>query len=587
VDPLTIERLEVVKGPSSVLYGSDAVGGTVNVITRSRDPAAAGKGPALGDFDWERRAYYRYASAEDSNIVRGELGGAFAGRVGAVGGVSYKDFNDLSGGRDTGLLEETGYEEFDGDAKTTVRLAKDVDLVLAYQQANLDDVPRTHSTVFSKSFHLTEVGTDLQRDLDQRRQLVYSQLQWRDAAPWLSRATASLSYHLQEETEDRIQGNGRRRKQGFDDGQLGAWLQMESPSPVGTLTYGAEIYHDEVDSFARDLNADGSVRLTTPRGPVADNASYDLFGVYLQDRIVIADRVEVIPGGRFNYALARADQVDPDPAAGPVFDSLDEDYHAAAGSLRLLYRATETWNLFGGASQGFRAPNLSDLTRFDVARSGELETPAPDLDPEKFLSLEVGTKVRLEEAKVEGYLSYHYTFIDDLIDRFPTGEVVDGLPVVTKENVGDGFIHGVELSLAWNFYQGFTAFGSFAWLEGEADTVEDGERQREPLSRIQPATALLGLRWDSPARRFWVEGTIEMVDNQDRLSPGDEADTQRIPPGGTPGYTVYGLRAGMEVIEDLNVFAGVENLTDKDYRVHGSGVNEVGTNVFVGADWRF
>jgi hemoglobin/transferrin/lactoferrin receptor protein len=468
-----------------------------------------------------------------------------------------------------------------------VRLAKDVDLVLAYQQANLDDVPRTHSTVFSKSFHLTEVGTDLQRDLDQRRQLVYSQLQWRDAAPWLSRATASLSYHLQEETEDRIQGNGRRRKQGFDDGQLGAWLQMESPSPVGTLTYGAEIYHDEVDSFARDLNADGSVRLTTPRGPVADNASYDLFGVYLQDRIVIADRVEVIPGGRFNYALARADQVDPDPAAGPVFDSLDEDYHAAAGSLRLLYRATETWNLFGGASQGFRAPNLSDLTRFDVARSGELETPAPDLDPEKFLSLEVGTKVRLEEAKVEGYLSYHYTFIDDLIDRFPTGEVVDGLPVVTKENVGDGFIHGVELSLAWNFYQGFTAFGSFAWLEGEADTVEDGERQREPLSRIQPATALLGLRWDSPARRFWVEGTIEMVDNQDRLSPGDEADTQRIPPGGTPGYTVYGLRAGMEVIEDLNVFAGVENLTDKDYRVHGSGVNEVGTNVFVGADWRF
>ena len=67
----------------------------------------------------------------------------------------------------------------------------------------------------------------------------------------------------------------------------------------------------------------------------------------------------------------------------------------------------------------------------------------------------------------------------------------------------------------------------------------------------------------------------------------DEADTQRIPPGGTPGYTVYTLRAGARLTDGLRVFAAVENVTDVDYRIHGSGQNEAGTNVILGADWTF
>ncbi|MBN1441786.1 MAG: TonB-dependent receptor, partial [Planctomycetes bacterium] len=164
---------------------------------------------------------------------------------------------------------------------------------------------------------------------------------------------------------------------------------------------------------------------------------------------------------------------------------------------------------------------------------------------------------------------------------------IDGDPEVTKDNVGDGFIHGVELGLAWTFYEGFTAFGNFTWMEGEVDTYVGSTMSREPVSRIQPATGLVGLRWDSPQRKYWAEATVTIVDNQDRLSPGDEDDTQRIPLGGTPGYTVYALRGGVEPMRGLKLFAAVENITDVDYRVHGSGQNEPGTNVILGADWRF
>lgn len=587
VDLLTIDRLEVVKGPSSVLYGSDAIGGTVNALTRGKDPDVAGGG-RNAPYDWGGRAYYRFASAEDSHTLRGEVSGAYVPRLGILGGVSYKDFHDINAGEHVGRLPNTGYDELDGDLKAIYSVRPDLDLVFALQRVTQDDVPRTHSTIFSQSWRGTDIGTDLQRDLDQRRTLAYGQAHWTpEDAKWLSRVSFNLSWHLQEEDENRIRSNLQETHQGWEDGTLGTWIQLESPSPVGTLTYGVEYYHDEVDSFFREFDDTGNLLTIRPRGPVADDSSYDLLGVYLQDSFRPADRLEVILGGRFTYAHAEADKVDPDPATDPVFGSLQEDYYGAVGSARLLYELLEEWNLFGGVSQGFRTPNLSDLTRFDVARSGEVEIPAPDLDPEEYVSFEIGSKWLVEEWGLQAYTSYYYTIIDDMILRFPTGDTIDGDPVVTKDNVGDGFIQGVEFGLSWNFYQGFTAFGNFTWLEGEADTFVGAEKSREPLSRIQPTTALLGLRWDSPRKKYWVEATALIVDNQDRLSPRDEADTQRIPPGGTPGYTIYGLRGGAEVLEGLHLFAGVENITDVDYRIHGSGQNEPGTNVLLGADWRF
>ena len=586
VDPLTIDRLEVVKGPSSVLYGSDAIGGTVNVITRSRDPFEE-ENLAAANYSRSGRLYYRYASAEDSNIVRAEGSGTYGTKLGALGGVSYKDFGDLSGGRDTGEIENSAYDEFDGDLKTIYRIRPHLNLVTAFQGVSQNDVPRTHSTIFAKSFRGTDLGSDFQRDLDQERYLGYAQLHSRPIGiPWLSRLSLSTSYHLQKEEEERIRSDSRQQNQGFDDDTFGAWVQLESPSAVGTWTYGAEYYRDDVDSYFRQINADGSV-VRRSRGPVADDASYDLLGIYAQDSIRPHERLEIIVGGRFNYAHAEANDVDPDPGTAPAIGSVNEDFSGAVGSIRALYEALDWWNVFGGVSQGFRAPNLSDLTRFDASRSGELEVPAPDLDEEEFLSFEIGSKFLVESLGLQATGSYHYTIIDDLIVRFPTGDIVDGDPVVTKDNIGDGFVHGVELGLSWNFYRGFSTFGNLTWLEGEADTIVNGQKSSEPLSRTQPVFALVGIHWDSPQKVIFIEATAQIVDNQGRLSPRDEADTQRIPPGGTPSYTVYALRAGAEVIDGLKLFAAVENITDKDYRVHGSGQNEPGTNAILGSDWRF
>ena len=389
--------------------------------------------------------------------------------------------------------------------------------------------------------------------------------------------------HQHDETEKRVPSNGRLRRQGFDDDVLGSFIQAEKDSDLGLLTLGVEYYRDSIDSFFSEYEIDGSLRVQRPRGPVADDATYDLLGIYAQDVFSLSDRLELTAGGRLNYAGADAGVVDPDPTDANDIAALSEDFSAAVGSLRATYRINDGWNLYGGVSEGFRAPNLSDLTRFDVSRSGELEVPAPGLEPEEYTSLELGT--RISRDNFEAYAAIHHNVIDGLIVRSPTGEVIDGLPVVTKENSADGFVRGFELGGSWLVAERMSVFGALAWLDGEADNPATGNP--EPLSRLMPLTGLLGVRWVSEDDTWWVEGTLTMVKGQDKLSARDAGDTQRIPPGGTPGFSVISIRGGRELFEDCDLFLGLENIADKDYRNHGSGQNEPGLNAVIGVDWKF
>ena len=97
-----------------------------------------------------------------------------------------------------------------------------------------------------------------------------------------------------------------------------------------------------------------------------------------------------------------------------------------------------------------------------------------------------------------------------------------------------------------------------------------------------PFTFLLGLRWEPIDGRISCEARVLHAARADRLSTRDENDTSRIPPGGTPGYTILDLIAGYDVNQNLSLQAGLENITDADYRVHGSGTNGVGRNLFFG-----
>ncbi len=578
VDAFSLERLEVVQGPVSVLYGSDSVGGAVQALTR--DPPPPGDSAQAGEL------HLRLATAERSGLGRLGLRGALGERLSYVLGFTAKDFGDLEAGGAVGRQPRTGYGERDADAKLRWDLADDTRLVAAWQLVDLGDAWRIHRTEFGVPWRGTTAGSDRRRVLDQRRELGYLRLERQRPSAAYDALTASISLHRQDEHRRRVRRDGRSDVQGFEVDTLGARMRLEKAARRLTWSYGAESYSDRVGSFREDFDAAGSSRGRAVQGPVADDAEYQLLGAYAQAQIAAGQRLRLVTGVRYTYAKADARSV-ADPVSGERV-SVRQTWDRFTGSVRFLYDADREgrWRLFGGVSQAFRAPNLSDLTRFDSARSNEIETPAPGLAPEQFLAWELGVRRHSPRLRVE--LAGFHTDIENLIIRTPTGRELDGDFEVTKQNAGSGFSRGLELALDGRLSDRWSAFAAAAWVDGEVDTFplatapsvtspRRGANERQPLDRLMPATGRLGVRY-SPAADWWLEAMLTVVDRADRLSTRDRADRQRIPPGGTPGYQVGAVRGGLRVSRVLEFAVAVENLTDEEYRIHGSGLNEPGRN---------
>ena len=582
IDTCGLSGIELVKGQGSVLYGSDAIGGTLNALTVR--PTYVGENSKIANHVGGRMAT-RWSSAENSLIARAETTASSAGKYGVVVGGTLKSFGDMEAAG-LGKLPNTGYDEWAADAKFELMLSPVSRLTVFYQQLQQDDAPRTHATTDAVSWKGTEVGTDRKRDFDQDRLLTYAQIEGTTDG-WVDSYVFNLNFQRQSEEEDRIRGDGRRNLAGFDVDTYGAFFQLGSKSSIGYLTYGASYYTDRVDSSRLDYNADGSFKEAKIQGPVGDDARYDLGGIFLQDRIDATDRIQVWLGGRLNYASADIGRME-DPESGKAVSS-EDDWTNLAGSLRVLVDLDEArkWSMFGGVSTGFRAPNLSDLSRLDLARSNEIETPAPGLDAEEYLLYEIG--LRHQSETVEASLAYYFTHMNGQVVGVRTGRMLDGLNEITKVNAADGFVQGIEADARWEFSPGWKIFGWVAWQDGQTEAPEmlGGPTLTQPLSRLMPLSAELGLRREWQDGKWWAEILARGATDADRLTTRDQADTQRIPPGGTPGYITATLRGGVEVLDGLHIVAALENFTDEDYRVHGSGLNGPGRGISLSAEWKF
>jgi len=581
IDPYSLQRMELVRGPSSVLHGSDAIGGAVNAITLSPNEKK--------DYSWQ--LFSRYASAENSSIYRiSDSMKITDGNFLHVGGTR-KHFGDVKAGDGSGRQYATNYDELNLDVKYVSHINESATLTLSHQRSFLDDVWRNHKTIFSKSWHGTTSGSDLHRIQDLERNLTYGRLEVNDPFSGIDKVKVTASHQLMLEDQDRLRSNGRREFSDVKVQTLGLQTQVDQSFDNHYLVWGFDYYRDNVDSHFKDYNADGTIRTIDPRGSVADNSTYGLLGVYLQDEIK-SDNFTFIPGVRYTYADIDADKVDQDPSDATPYSRVSKDFEKVTGSFRTTYKPSEKskWRSFFGVSQGFRAPNLSDYTRFDTARTNEIQTPTQSLDPEEYIAFELGT--RFHDPKMgKAEVAYFYTVIDDYIIRKPTGNVVNGGNEVKAANGGEGFVEGVELNLDYYVTENITLFGSFNWNRGQVDdftTSDSNSKDERHLSRIAPKNGKFGTRWNSDEGKYWIEGLGLFSRSQDKLAPRDVTDTDRVPrPNGTPGYNIYTIRGGWNFYKEMILSAGVENLTDKAYRPHGSGQNEPGRNYVVALDVKF
>lgn len=583
IDAFAIDRLDVVKSQGSVLYGSDAVGGTVNLMTKSSRfrEHAPDAGFCTGS------TYYRFDSNGGSHTARFENAVGEGGRFGLFVGATYRDFGDI---RDAtlGTMEKTDYDEFDYDLRLDIATSARTTLTFAHQRVAQDDVWRTHNTIYFEPWHGTSlVNPDLARVYDQDRDLSYVRFGGEDLGGAVDNYHLTFSYQHSIEDFNRTRlraGNTQVQLDQTTVGTFGVALAIESKVGEGGVVYGVDYYRDDVDSRTHTLTFDPSGPLlsdvTAVQGPLGDDAFYDLFGAYVQGRIPAGEAFELLAGARYTYAAARIGRLD-DGAGAPI--SADRSWDQLTMNLRANYRLGDAWHVYGGVSQAFRAPNIDDLSSLKSSRTGVIATGSLDIDPENYLTYELGSRYLDGDVAVQA--AVFYTDISDLITSRPVGtDPGTGEIITTTTNGADGYVYGFEVEGDWILDPEWRAHGFVAWVDGEADTYPSASLTpvREPISRLMPLTGSASLRWTRPGGALWVEGRLLAASHAGRLNSADRADTSRFPPDGTPGYLVANVSSGYRINEHLDVSLTLENATDTTYRIHGSGTNQPGFNAIVG-----
>ncbi|MDP3848980.1 MAG: TonB-dependent receptor [Luteolibacter sp.] len=586
VDAFSINHLELTKSQGSVLYGSDAIGGTLNGFTKSSDFRARTEDEVyLGGS-----AYYEYRSnGQGSHLGRLETETGVGGKFGVWLGLSAKDFGDIEDSA-VGRMKGTSYPEQDLDFRADWAVTPDSTITLAHQYVNQDDISRWHRSAGNPGWihdeHETAAGSWKDNTYDQERSLTYLRYagdNTRANAP-IQRWGATLSYQTsadseyQDRTGDPNAGGRPIRRSNIDLETYGVDLSLESAAGPGSFVYGLDYYRDEVDSSGYQVNAAGTNFRESL--PVADDSSYDLFGAFAQYTWKPVEQWEITAGTRYTHAEASLGRfID---STGAPQTNVSDDWDSVVGSIRGLYRINTCWSLFAGISQSFRAPNLDDLTGNMTTRAGSDSLGSTDVDSEKYLTYEIGTRHSTDTTSLQA--SVFYTDAKDMITSVASAE--NSTTFVTT-NASDAYVYGIELEGAWRFHPQWTLSGFAAWQDGRTESPDyldgpvDGSK---PMSRQLPLTGSLALRWTDSSEKFWIEGRLLAAATEDRVTAQDQdADKQRIPTHGTPGYIVASLHAGWQVNDHFDLTCGIENLMDEDYRNHGSGQNEPGLSGIIGA----
>ena len=585
-------KLEVVRGIHGVTYGADAIGGVVNSVAEGAQFHSSGwqqGGEALG----------RISSAENSWSAGLDSYVSSPGWTATLAHIE-RSFGDLEGGRDVGKQLNTGYDSRASQVRLYRKLGGDAQLMLGFQNTWMDEVPRTHKTVDGSTWKGLSPGSERWRRLDQERQLYYSKLSWGNHGGPMDKGIIAVSLHQHGQERNRMKKptqGGDYQFFDLDDLSLSARFETESFGN-GKLAYGAEWHRESLVSGGHSFD-DNQVKIATlAQGPLAADANYERLGLYLSQTTETEFGWTVVPGVRFSSVQAdlRRFYLSNDDAS-TLATPRHHKYKELIGSLRASTEISDKLFFFSGLSQGFRPPSLYDLTSTDETSISE--DPSTEISPEKFLQAEIG--LRGLSSPLEWQFFAYYTWVDDMITRSPF-TATDGKTKAVKSN-GDGFIQGVEVELQYEWSPCWQSELSFSWMDGEVEQLKedlsgsvkklvdhdnDGSTAKihknfqvtdRATTRLMPKQIQLLTRYAPPLSSWETEFSVLAVGKADRLSLKDETDTSRIPATGTPSFLLFGMGLTKALGHETELSLKIENITDEDYRVHGSGINGAGRNL--------
>ena len=544
VDVFSLDRIEVLRGSGSVQYGSDAIGGTIHAL--GRDALLADK-PSWGSSLLARILTRGMEQSLHGDVEYGSRKAAFRG------GISWRDFGDLAGGDTTGRQIPSGYDELDYDVRGKILPGTKTTLTFAFQQVHQWNVPVYHKIAL-EDYAVNKMGL-------QDRKLAWLKMNRKlDKGIWKD-ITLAVSWQHSEEGRD-MRKNGSDILRYENDQVRSAGFSAETYTARGNFwsaSSGFEIYADRVKSTRTDADLSTGIS-TAKRGLYPDGSAMSSLAAFTIHRFSLS-QWNISAGARWNTYIIKVN----DRSTGTILLTPS----AMVGNLSCLRKISPASNVFVSLNTGFRAPNIDDLGTLGIV-DFRYEQPNFDLKPEHSIQVQLGYKYQSRKFSGEAYLYRNELY--DLIVRNRAGiDSIEGYPVYRKENAERARIQGVEASWFVVPARSWLLSGSITYTRGLNITQDD------PIRRIPPVFGMLALEYRHKKGRIGAECLA--AGKQARLARGDK-DDNRIPEGGTPGWTVLNI-LGSYRLGSFTIDLILNNILNKDYRYHGSGVNGIGRSAMV------
>jgi len=622
VSPNILERTEVIFGPSSVVYGSDALGGVIHYYTKS--PKVSEKREANGEL------FSRYSSINNEITVQGNLELRFK-KWASYTSVSYSDFGDLKMGKsrnhgfenwgkvfefsnntntyynqnpvenpDPNIQKNTGFDQTDVLQKFVIPLSEKTALTLNFQYSTSSDIPR-----FDK---LTEYSDNELKFSEwyygpQKRLLISPQLKINPEKKWMESGTITLAY--QKIKESRIQRKFSSLDRSYRDENLDVFsLNGDFFVPLTSdhsriFSYGIETTYNDVNSEAIGKTLDvynntiaGFSDEFTVQSRYPDGGSaYLSAAVYVNYRQDISEKSTLNTGIRIINTNLTSSWIDDTFITLPEMD-VSINNSSVTATVGLVYKPTIDWQLNGVISSGFRSPNIDDVGKIRE-KNGQVTVPNTYLRPEYAYNFETSAVKYFNNKKFQTSFNVYYTLLNNYITRdyfeingSPTiiydGEEVYTMANVNKENAG---IFGGTFSFKGNFNEVWYSKGSVTYTKGKAyDT-------KIPLSSIPPLFGMLesgfelnklqiGLNWTFNGRKTISDyNLIEGIDNVEETPYNDETDYYY----GSPSWNIFSINSNYKVNKNLHVYLNIDNIFDIHYKEFASAISAPGRNLSISA----
>ena len=606
VDNMILDRVEINYGPSSTLYGSDALGGVVNLFTKNPQLYMSNLASKKAAWKANGNLVYRYGNGQNEHRQHVDINIA-NNQWAYLTSFTNSSFGDMrQGNKRLAAYPDFGKRLFYVTRESNTDIVKDnsasvnIQKLSGYSQTDLLQKilykPNEHTThllnvQISKSSdinrydRLTETSKGLPVYAEwyygpQVRNMIGYKITQEKMNGFFQTLSANVNYQHLEESRISRKYKSNNKDYRFEEVDVyGLNVDLLHEDASGDVHIGLESYYNEVGSTAFRNNIATNLRsaITTRYSDGPTNMANYAF--YIQHTKFLNGNWVMNSGMRLNNVQLNAQFMDTALMHFP-FTEAKQNNTAMTGNLGLAYNGEDGLRVAIGASSGFRAPNVDDLTKVFDTKTGYVVVPNKDLKPEYTYNTELNISKTTSNYSIGASLFYTWFKNALVVDKFKwngAGSILyQGVmsDVYATQNKAKAHVYGFNLNGTANITANTVLSATYSYTKGRYNNglVEI------PLDHIPPVYGRVGLKHDLKqfsAELFTVfNGWKRMADYNLNGEDNDLYATK----DGMPAWQIWNVNTSYQPSKKVNLSFQIENIADLNYRYFASGISALGRN---------